>query len=99
MFEPVDVASGLPSSDLLGECSCCAANEDNVEGEGTGFATSNDWGLALGEKAGIENVRASAASDGNADNGVGEAVKGVGEDVPDATKLSVALVREGIAGT
>lgn len=61
-----------------------------------GFATSRDCGLVFGEKEGIENVRASAARDGNAVDGVGEIGRVVGELAPDASRLSVAVLVPGV---
>jgi len=60
------------SSESPPRCSCCTKNDDSVEGEATGLATSNDSGLGFGENEGIENVRANAAREGKEAEGVGE---------------------------
>jgi len=60
------------SSESPARCSRCTKNDDNVEGEATGLATSNDSGLDFGENEGIENVRANAAREGKEAEGVGE---------------------------
>lgn len=73
---PLPLACGVPDRDtgFVDDASCCAANDDNVAGEGTLRATSIDIGL--GRANGMENVRARAAREGKEEEPDGVLVSG-----------------------